>query len=102
MINPNNINRLATLLRETTDEGITASSPAEIVPLSLISVNPDKWQKGVELPIPAQCLIFPKGLGFDAQDVGKTFLFVQMRKDKVGKQYYFWGERGVTGNGNST
>lgn len=102
MLDQNNISRFAGLLRLAADEGVAASSPPEVVSLSLMSVNPDRWQNGVELPIPANCLIFPKGLGFDSQDVGKTFLFLQLRKGKNGKQYVFWGEKGVTRHASDT
>lgn len=93
MIDPNSITRFAKLLSYAADEGVAASSPPEVVSLSLMGVNPEQWQNGVALPIPANCLIFPRGLGFDTQDVGKTFLFLQMRKGRSGKQYFFWGER---------
>lgn len=102
MNNIDSVSRFAALLRETANEGVVASSPPELVSLSLASVSPMSWQNGVELPIPASCVILPKGLGFDTQDVGKTFLFLQMRKDKIGKQYYFLCEREVNSGGNNS
>lgn len=98
-INPKTVTSFANVLRQTASEGVDASSPAEIVPLTLISLDPMKWRKGVELPLPRSCVILPRGLGFDTQDLNKTFLFIQARR---GKRFFFLCEREVKSGGSNT
>ncbi len=98
-IDPNTVATFARLMKQTASNGVDASAPAEVVPLTLTGIKPIKWRKGVELPLPSSCVVLPRGLGFDAADVGKTYLFLQARK---GKRFFFMCESGVHSIGDNT
>lgn len=90
-MNQKTINNFARMLRTTAQESVAASSPAEVVELTLTSTNPIQWQKGVRLPLPEGVVIVPKGMGFDPDDVGRIFLFLKAQK---GSRFFFLCERG--------
>lgn len=98
-VNPETLTAFANVMRQFASDGVGASAPAEIVPLTLISLEPMKWRKGLELPLPRSCVVLPKGLGFDTNDLNKTFLFIQARR---GKTFFFLCEREAVANGSNT
>ena len=78
--------RLAQCLRGAAKEGVDNSKPTQTAILTLQSIHPTRFIQGTMLPIPPSFIVTPDGVGFDARDVGKQFLFLKVDK---GSKYVF-------------
>lgn len=77
---------LAHSLRFAAKEGVEVSKPSQTAILTLQSIHPTKFIQGTMLPIPPSVIVTPPGVGFDARDVGKQFLFLKVDQ---GSKYIF-------------
>lgn len=78
--------RLVQCLRGAAKEGVDNSKPAQTTILTLQSIHPTRFNQGTMLPIPPSFIVTPPGVGFDARDVGKQFLFFKVNQ---GSNYVF-------------
>ena len=66
-----------------------AKAPFKGVYARLISVSPITFRIDMKLDVKKKFIIFPKGVNFTIQDIGKKYLFL---KDYGGQQYFFMYE----------
>lgn len=78
--------RLAQCLRGAAKEGVDNSKPTQTTILTLQGIHPARFIQGTMLPIPPSFIVTPSGVGFDARDLGKQFLFLKVDR---GSKYVF-------------
>lgn len=71
------------------DKAQDAKAPFKGVYAKLISIDPLTFRVDMRMDVKKRFLIFPKGMTFISEDIGKKYLFL---RDHGGQQYFFMYE----------
>lgn len=81
---------LTVLIKKIVSDAIASVKYTDCIEMKLISINPVRFQKSVDIIATLEMVVLPKGKVFVAEDVGKTYVFIQANQ---GQMFYFLYER---------